>query len=55
MIFAKLDTEMFSQAAQAFQIRGIPTLIVFKNGAEVDRQSGAMPLSTLIKYLARWK
>ena len=55
IIFAKLDTEAFSQAAQTFHIRGIPTLIVFKNGAEVDRQSGAMPLPTLIEYLARWK
>ncbi len=55
MIFAKLDTEAFSLAAQTFRIRGIPTLIVFKNGVEVDRQSGAMPLPTLIEYLARWK
>jgi thioredoxin 2 len=55
IIFAKLDTEAFSQAAQTFHIRGIPTLIVFKNGVEVDRQSGAMPLPTLIEYLARWK
>jgi thioredoxin 2 len=55
IIFAKLDTEAYSQAAQSFQIRGIPTLIVFKNGAEVDRRSGVLPLSLLIDYLARWK
>ena len=44
IIFAKLNTEAFPEAAQKYQIRGIPTLIVFKNGVEVDRQSGAMPL-----------
>ena len=55
MIFAKLNTELHSASAQTFQIRGIPTLIVFKNGVEVDRQSGAMPLPMLIEYLARWK
>ena len=55
VIFAKLNTEGFPLAAQTFQIRGIPTLIVFKNGMEVDRQSGAMPLPVLIEYLGRWK
>lgn len=54
-IFAKLNTEMCPDAAQKFQIRGIPTLIVFKNGVEVDRQSGAMPLPMFLEYLGRWK
>ena len=55
IIFAKLDTEKFPEAAQKLQIRSIPTLMVFKNGIEVDRQSGAMPLPTLMNYLSRWK
>jgi len=55
IVFAKLNTEMYPQSSQKFQIRGIPTLIVFKGGVEVDRQSGAMPLPTLKEYLARWK
>jgi len=54
-IFAKLNTEQHGQAAQTYQIRSIPTLIVFKNGAEVDRQSGAMPQAMFMQYLARWK
>jgi len=54
-IFAKLNTELHTQASQNFQIRGIPTLIVFKNGLEVDRQSGAMPLPMLLQYLNQWK
>jgi thioredoxin 2 len=55
IIFAKLNTEQHASASQSYQIRGIPTLIIFKNGAEVDRQSGAMPLPTLMEYLGRWR
>jgi len=55
VIFAKLNTEEFPEASQLFKNRGIPTLIVFKDGKEVDRQSGAMPLPMLKDYLARWK
>ncbi len=53
IVFTKLDTEKFPQAGNAFQIRGIPTLIVFKNGLEVDRRSGAMPLPMFQEYLSR--
>lgn len=55
IIFAKLNTEAFPLAAQTFHIRGIPTLIVFKEGIEVDRQSGAMPLPMFLDYLKKWK
>lgn len=40
---AKLDTEANQQLAMQFNIRSIPTMIVFKNGKEVDRVSGALP------------
>ena len=51
LIFAKLNTEHFPQAGQTFNVRGIPTLVVFKNGTEVDRQSGAIPLPMFMQYL----
>lgn len=51
IIFAKLDTEAHQLAAQTYGIRGIPTLLVFKNGVEVARQSGAMPLPTFLGFL----
>jgi len=54
-IFSKLNTEKFPDASQSFNIRSIPTLIVFKQGREVDRQSGAMPLPLLKDYLLQWK
>jgi thioredoxin 2 len=54
-IFAKVNTEAAPKAAAAYQIRGIPTLIIFKNGVEVDRQSGAMPMQMLMSHLEKWK
>jgi len=39
---AKLNTETEQQIAAEFDIRSIPTMILFKDGKEVARQSGAM-------------
>ncbi len=49
--FAKVNTEdQQSQGAQ-FNIRSIPTLILFKNGKEVDRVSGALEASQLTSWI----
>ena len=40
--FAKINTETEQSLAGQFSITGIPTLILFKNGAEINRISGAM-------------
>ena len=45
---AKLNTEAEPALAARFAIRSIPTLVAFKNGREVARQSGAMDLSRLL-------
>jgi len=39
---AKLNTELEQQIATQFDIRSIPTMILFSNGKEIARQSGAM-------------
>ncbi|MBB3167492.1 thioredoxin TrxC [Simiduia aestuariiviva] len=49
---AKLDTERNQQIAGRWQIRSIPTLILFKKGKEVSRLAGAVPLQQLKKWLA---
>lgn len=41
-VFLKVNTETQQQLAAEFGIRGIPCTIVFENGKEVRRQSGAM-------------
>ena len=40
--FAKLNTDEEQSVAQQFDIRSIPTLILFHEGQEVARHSGAM-------------
>jgi thioredoxin 2 len=46
----KVDTDAQQELAARYAIRAIPTLILFRNGAEVKRHSGAMDAGSL----ARW-
>jgi len=46
----KLDTESNPVMANKLVIRSIPTLIVFKDGKELTRQSGAMPLNSFLQW-----
>ena len=48
---AKLDSESNQQLAGQLRIRSFPSLILFKNGREVARQSGALPLQQLTAWL----
>ena len=50
--FAKVDTESEPTLAARFGIRSIPTLIAFRNGQEVARQSGAMDLAGLRRWIS---
>lgn len=53
MRFAKLNTEDHPQIAGRYNIRSIPTLLVFSGGREVARQSGALPLAQLLQFVAQ--
>ena len=48
---AKVNTEAEPALAQRFAIRSIPTLIVFRNGKEVNRMSGALPGNALVQWV----
>jgi len=48
---AKLNVDEEGAVAQRFKIRGIPTLILFKDGKEVAQQVGAVSKSQLVKFL----
>ena len=50
-VFAKLDTEAHPEGAAPHGIRSIPTLMVFQNGREKKRQSGAAPLESFKGWL----
>ncbi|HEV7991384.1 MAG TPA: thioredoxin [Gemmatimonadaceae bacterium] len=51
-LVAKLDTDASQRVSARFQIRGIPTVIVFRNGREVRRESGVMTLPALRGMIA---
>ena len=48
---AKLDTEAHPQPAARFNIRSIPTMILFKGGKEAARISGALPASEIVRWV----
>ena len=48
---AKVNTEAEPDIAARFGIRGIPTLIAFRKGREIARQSGAMDLPGLLGWI----
>lgn len=52
-LIAKLDTDRAQRTAGGFNIRGIPTVIVFKGGKEVARQTGAVPKPALEALLGK--
>ena len=51
IIIAKLDTSSNGRIPAQFQVRGVPTLIFFKDGQQVDQVTGAMPEETLTQKL----
>jgi len=51
--FAKVNTEEYGELTAPFGIRGIPTIIIFKNGQEVDRVSGALSVGQIIQLVSR--
>ena len=49
--FAKVNTEEQQSIAGRFNIRSIPTLILFKDGKEIDRVSGALDANQLTQWI----
>ncbi len=46
----KLNTEQHQQLAGQLGIRSIPTMILFRNGQEVDRMSGALDAGSIVSW-----
>jgi len=51
VLFAKLDTEAAPGVASRYGIRSIPTLILFRDGRETARQSGALSRAQIESWL----
>ncbi len=51
-VVLKLDTEADPAAGARFGIQAIPTLVLFRDGKEVERAAGALPLEELRRFAA---
>lgn len=51
LLVLKLDTDRNPVSPQKFGIRGVPTLILFQDGREVARKTGAVPRRALEEML----
>lgn len=49
----KFNTETNQELAAAHSIRSIPTLILFQDGKEVQRLTGALPLPQLLSWVGQ--
>jgi thioredoxin 1 len=49
----KVNIEQFQNMAQQFRIRNIPTMVLFKNGKEVNRFVGIKSKDFLLKEIAK--
>ncbi|MCL1463973.1 thioredoxin [Argonema galeatum] len=47
----KIDTDKYSQLASQYSIHALPTLVLFKNGVQVDRIEGVQSAPQLIQHL----
>ncbi|GAA4302424.1 thioredoxin [Aestuariibaculum suncheonense] len=51
----KIDVDKNQSIATKFQVRGVPTLMIFKNGKQLWRQSGVLQKNDLISLLQSYK
>jgi len=54
ILFVKVNTENEQAIGARFSIRSIPTLIIFKEGKEVHRSSGAVDETTLSQLVSKF-
>ena len=47
----KIDVDKNQPLAAKYQVRGVPTMILFKNGTQVWRQSGVLQKNDIIKII----
>ncbi|MFE3870446.1 thioredoxin [Flavobacterium sp. ZS1P70] len=47
----KIDVDKNQQIASQYQVRGVPTMILFQNGKQLWRQSGVLNKEDIIKII----
>lgn len=51
-VFLKINTELEHQLSAQYGIKGIPCTLLFRNGKEVKRQSGAMNAEQVAQFIS---
>src|SRR5688500_12654531 len=51
--FGKIDTDAEQELSGAFEIRSIPTLMVFRDGILLFEQAGALPAAALEELISK--
>jgi len=51
LLVAKVNTEETPILGQRFRVTAIPTMMLFRNGLEIARQTGAMPAPQIRKFI----
>lgn len=54
VVFIKINTESNPEASARFNVRGIPTVAVFKNGLEANRLSGAVDYNSFKQWVQNY-
>jgi thioredoxin-like negative regulator of GroEL len=49
----KVDVSLNSTLSKLYAVRGLPTVIVFKNGHEANRKSGSLTKSQLVELIGQ--
>ena len=52
--FTKINTDENIESAKKYQISGLPTLLVFKNGEVVERMVGLMPKNSVLAGIEKY-
>ena len=52
--FAKINTDENLEMAKQYQVSGLPTLMIFKDGEAVERLVGLMPKSSIITNVEKY-
>ena len=50
----KIDVDKNQPLAQKYDVRGVPTMLLFKNGKQLWRQSGVIQKNELIKIINKY-
>ena len=51
----KVDVDKYQQTAAQYRVQSVPTLMLFRNGQNLWRQSGAMTASNLLSIIKQYQ